>query len=72
MMGSCDLLAEPGKAMVEKALGTLSNAKGKLIDLVPSDGDFTKVSGLGVEKGRRKRWWGRSQMQRLSHNANWQ
>lgn len=68
--GSSDLVTEPGKATVEKALGTLSSAEGKPIALVPSDGDFTKVSGLGVEKGRDG--GAGSQIQRLSHNANWQ
>lgn len=70
MMGSCDLVTEPGKAMVEKSLGTLSRAEGKPIALVPSDGDFTNVSGLGVEKERDG--GAGTQTQRLSHNGNWQ
>lgn len=37
---------------MENALGTSPSAEGKVVVLVPSEGDFTKVSGLGVEKGR--------------------
>lgn len=62
-------MTEPGKATVEKAPGTLSSAEGKLVALVPPHGG-TKVSGLGVEKGRDGR--AGSQTQRLSHKANWQ